>query len=172
MGCKQPGQVCNVFETRLAPSIHVGKTPACHKLGLGAREISLAGGTRLMSRPAAAEFPRAEPQELAWTMAAASTSELSAAPAGSLEPRRTFPSLCVANGMFLVQPIRPTKKESREMTLREAQRAIRMKLQVSGVCSKRWDSNSKGNCIHWSSIFHCCCSADELRRSLSIDQHY
>ena len=60
-------------------------------------------------------------------MAAASTSELSAAPAGSLEPRRTFPSLRVTNGMFLVQPIRPTKKESREMTLREAQRVIRMK---------------------------------------------
>ena len=37
------------------------------------------------------ELPRAEPKERAWSMAAAGTSELSAAPAGSSESRRTFP---------------------------------------------------------------------------------
>ena len=50
-------------------------------------------------------------------MSAAGTSELSAAPAGSSESRRTFPSLHVTNGTIVV---RPTKKESIEMTLERA----------------------------------------------------
>ena len=37
------------------------------------------------------ELPRAELKEPAWSMAAAGTSELSAAPAGSSQSRRTFP---------------------------------------------------------------------------------
>ena len=50
-------------------------------------------------------------------MAAAGTSELSAAPAGSTESRQTFPWLDVANGTIVA---RPTKKESTEKTLERA----------------------------------------------------
>ena len=51
-------------------------------------------GPRAASRKAgyAGPGPRsAEPKERAWSMTAAGTSELSAAPAGSPESRRTFP---------------------------------------------------------------------------------
>ena len=50
------------------------------------------------------ELPRAEPKELAWSMAAACTSELSAALAGELEPRQTFQLLHVTKGIIIVQP--------------------------------------------------------------------
>ena len=49
-------------------------------------------GPRAASRKAEErELPRAELKERASSMAAAGTSELSAAPAGSSESRRTFP---------------------------------------------------------------------------------
>ena len=46
-------------------------------------------GPQAVSRNAGYAGP--EPKERAWNMAAAGTSELSAAPAGSTESRRTFP---------------------------------------------------------------------------------
>ena len=46
-------------------------------------------GPQAVSRKAGYAGP--EPKERAWNMAAAGTSELSAAPAGSSESRRTFP---------------------------------------------------------------------------------
>ena len=65
---------------------------ACSDCELGPQAVSRkAGYGGLRTWAEERELPLAELKERAWNMAAAGTSELSAAPAGSSESRRTFP---------------------------------------------------------------------------------
>ena len=45
MGCERQGEFRRLFGSRLAATIHVGKSPHSRALGLGVKEISVAAGT-------------------------------------------------------------------------------------------------------------------------------
>jgi hypothetical protein len=45
MGCERLGVFQHLYGMLRAAAIHVGKSPNCHRLGLGVLEISIAAGT-------------------------------------------------------------------------------------------------------------------------------